>query len=160
MDNKDLKRLKDFYSVHLFDNLVSFWMKNGIDKEHGGYFTCFNNRGDRLMSKNKYIWSQGRFLWMLSRLYYQFKDYLAPERLKECVQAMDSGADFLKNNAVLPNGRCVWVLDEAGQPLMVDRQGRIAEKRTCDTYDKSVLADLFLVYGMAEYSDQAFFPME
>jgi N-acylglucosamine 2-epimerase len=68
-----LRELRKFYIDHLFNVLNPFWMKFGIDRDNGGFYTCFNNRGDKLLSKEKYIWSQGRFLWMLSRLYYSFR---------------------------------------------------------------------------------------
>ena len=66
MAKMSLKELRDFYVDHLFGTLISFWLRYGIDEENGAFFTCFNNAGDTLRSRNKYIWSQGRFLWMLS----------------------------------------------------------------------------------------------
>lgn len=58
----------EFYRNHLHEYILPFWLKNGIDREYGGYFTCFNNYGDELVSTDKYVWSQGRMLWLLGEL--------------------------------------------------------------------------------------------
>ena len=63
--------MKEFYINNLFSNVLPFWDK-AIDREEGGIFTCFTNDGSKLISTDKYTWAQGRFLWWLSRLYYQF----------------------------------------------------------------------------------------
>ncbi len=147
MSKMSFKELNDFYKDHLSNVLMSFWMRHGIDKENGGFFTCFNNAGDRLLSKNKYIWSQGRFLWMLSRLVYAFKGYVDEKTTEAYFEAARRGAEFLKNHAVLPNGNAAWVLDEKGNPI-------ISDKKT-NEYDLGIAADEFLVYGMAEYARAA-----
>jgi len=147
--------LKNFYIDHLFNTLISFWMRFGIDHENGGFFTCFNNTGDVLKSKHKYIWSQGRFLWMLSRLVYAFQGYTSDKNLEEIREAAERGARFLKEYALLPNGNCAWVLDEAGKPILTNRDGSIKEPTQGDTYDLGISADEFLIYGMGEYSRAA-----
>ncbi len=139
-----LSELRKFYINHLFNVLTPFWMKFGIDRDNGGFYTCFNNRGDKLLSKDKYIWSQGRFLWMLSRLYHSFRGYTDDKTHAEYGHAADRGAEFLKSHALLPNGKCAWVLAENGEPIMADAEN--------EEYDLSINADEFLIYGMAEYA--------
>ena len=31
----------------LFTNVIPFWEKHSLDREHGGYFTCLDRDGDR-----------------------------------------------------------------------------------------------------------------
>src|SRR5690625_3192079 len=61
------KKLLHFYKRHVTENLLPFW-KNALDVRRGGVYTCFNNAGYRLVSKDKYTWSQGRFLWLWSEV--------------------------------------------------------------------------------------------
>jgi N-acylglucosamine 2-epimerase len=64
MDKLDFKALRDFYRKELFDNLLVFWFNRGIDETHGGFYTCFSNDGKTLLHKHKFIWSQGRVVWL------------------------------------------------------------------------------------------------
>ena len=34
----------------------------------GGFFTCFSGNGGEMLSTDKYIWSQGRILYVLGKL--------------------------------------------------------------------------------------------
>ena len=139
-----LLKLKEFYINHLFNNLIDFWLKNGIDHENGAFFTCFNNTGAILIAKDKYIWSQGRFLWMLSHLYRSFYDYMDAEMIVKIRTASERGAVFLKEHALLADYKCAWVVDKEGNPLIADKER--------EEYDLGVEADYFLVYGMAEFA--------
>jgi N-acylglucosamine 2-epimerase len=152
---RTLAELKSFYLEHTFDNLLEFWLRDGIDRENGAFFTCFNNAGDRLVSRNKYTWSQGRFLWMLAHAAWAFRDALGPRRYGRAMEAAASGARFLREHALLPNGNCAWVLDEKGAPILTDRKGNRAPPGPGARLDLGIAADQFLVYGMAEYARAA-----
>ena len=52
----------------LFQHNLPWWLNNSLDKENGGYFNCINEDGS-LFDTNKYIWLQGRQVWMLAKLY-------------------------------------------------------------------------------------------
>jgi len=43
-----------FYRQHLETAILPFWLAHSIDDEYGGFFTCFDNSGDRLVSTDKY----------------------------------------------------------------------------------------------------------
>ena len=103
MKHMPLEELREFYIDHLFNTLISFWMRFGVDEENGGFFTCFNNTGDVLKSKHKYIWSQGRFLWMLSRLVYAFHGYTDEKNLAEIRKAAAEGA---RATVITPTCHC------------------------------------------------------
>src|SRR5688572_21496577 len=51
----------------LADSILPFWWRT-IDESNGGVFNCWNNAGTRLVSRDKFTWSQGRFAWLWSRL--------------------------------------------------------------------------------------------
>ncbi len=155
MQPMPLGELAAFYDDHLFRVLLPFWMRGGIDREHGAFFTCFTNAGDRLVSRNKYVWSQGRFLWMLGRFAWGFAHRMGPKLTAEVLTAAREGARFLREHALLPNGHCAWVLDERGSPILTDRKGSRVEVKPGERLDLGISADHFLVYGMAEYARAA-----
>lgn len=132
-----MRRLLLFYEEQLFGEVLPFWLKRGIDKEYGGYFTCFDNTGENLMSDDKYVWSQGRFIWVLSRL-------AALEGGRgEYLELARSGIRFLEEHALLENGNCAFLLDRRGNPK---------EPVPGGGYDTSFYADCFVIIGFAEYA--------
>jgi len=142
--------LRADYERELFENILPFWLKNGIDTEHGGFFTCFNNAGDRLLHRHKFTWSQGRFVWVLSRLSRWFdRDFPGCDR---CLSYARRGAEFLMRHARLPNGNCAFILSETGEPILLDSEGRPRAARPGEVYDTSIYADVFVVYGLAEFA--------
>lgn len=56
------------YRNELLSNILPFWMKYGLDKENGGYFTCIDRDGT-LMDSTKSVWFQGRFAFILAYAY-------------------------------------------------------------------------------------------
>ena len=145
-----LDELAVFYREHLTRVILPFWLDRGIDRTHGGFYTCFENSGARLRSTDKYTWSQGRFLWVVSRLWREFSAILDPAALAECQRAATRGAEFLRRHAIDPDGRVRWVIDAEGRPLEMDRFGNAAAPGQAGV--ESITADLFLIYGLAEYA--------
>ena len=138
----------EFYKQELTDNLLWFWMDRCLDKENGGYLNCFTNDGSRLVSTDKYTWSQGRFLWMFSRLATIKSDLFDDRQRQKFLDYAKNGRDFLMENVLLAPGdyRCAFLLDAAGNPKTVgDHEG----------YDLSISADCFVVMGFAAYAKAA-----
>ena len=50
------------------ENILPFWLKNSIDKENGGIFTCLDREGN-IYGTQKSVWFQGRALWTFSKAY-------------------------------------------------------------------------------------------
>ncbi len=126
-----------FYHEHLYHKILPFWLQKAFDREYGGCYTCFNNSGEKLISTDKYLWSQGRVGWLYSKLAEINKgnsDYL---RLAE------EGYDFLRKYALLPNGHCAF---------LVSREGIPKEPMAGKGYDTSIYADCFVVLGFAKYA--------
>ena len=134
-----------FFKKELTDNLLSFWMPRCLDEVNGGYFNCFSNDGSRLVSKDKYTWSQGRFLWVFSRLATIKSDLFSENERSVFLSYAKSGKDFLQKHVLTDHSdmRCAFLLDE---------QGNKKEVFGHDGYDLSISADCFVVMGFAAYA--------
>ena len=142
-----LRALTGFYENELVNNFLSFWLPRCEDKENGGFLNCFDNKGEHLVSKNKYCWSQGRFVWIFSKLASTEAPIFSDAQRAEFLQLAKNGADFLEAHALIP-GRdiCSFLLDEKGEPIFVDGADRL---------DMSIYADCFVIAGMAMYALQS-----
>ncbi|MBQ2050344.1 MAG: AGE family epimerase/isomerase [Spirochaetales bacterium] len=141
----DSRRLYDFYSHELKDNILRFWLKRCPDREYGGYLNCFDNRGINLVSHDKYTWSQGRFLWMFSRLCTTKAPLFTEEERNAFLRLAENGYEFLEKHCLMggDDWRCVFLMERDGSPKKVGDY---------DTLDMSIYADCFVVIGMAAYS--------
>ena len=61
MDRKRLQETREWVRKELASS-AEFWLKYGMDKEHGGVYTCIDRTG-RLFSTDKSVWMQGRCGW-------------------------------------------------------------------------------------------------
>jgi N-acylglucosamine 2-epimerase len=43
--------------------VADFWLTNGMDKVHGGVYTCLDKDG-KVFSTDKSVWMQGRCGWI------------------------------------------------------------------------------------------------
>ena len=144
-DKLDMKEYLSFFKQELTDNLLSFWMPRCLDKKNGGYLNCFTNDGSRLVSTDKYTWSQGRFLWMFSKLSMMKSTMFSQEQRQEFLCYAENGKNFLLEHVLLgtEDYRCIFLMDAAGKPKHVeDHEG----------YDLSISADCFVVMGSAAYA--------
>ena len=64
----DFKKLAEQYKNELLDNVLPFWLRHSQDFECGGYYTCLDRDG-RVFDTDKFIWLQGREIWLFSMLY-------------------------------------------------------------------------------------------
>lgn len=138
----DFKKLAQQYKSELLDRVMPFWMEKSIDSEFGGYFTCLERDGE-VFDTDKFIWLQGREVWMLATLYNKV------EQRREWLDAAIQGAEFLKAHG--HDGRLNWyfALDREGHPLV--------EPYNIFSYTFAVLAfgQLSLATGNREYADIA-----
>ena len=53
--------------VSQLESVADFWLKNGMDKENGGVYTCLDKDG-KVFSTDKSVWMQGRCGWIYAYL--------------------------------------------------------------------------------------------
>ena len=131
--------LRTAYREHAVSDLLPFWWK-AVDTQHGGIFTCFDNSGVHLVSRRKYTWSQGRFVWLWSRAARMITASMLPGDAALYLREAARTVEFLNDNVFLPNGNCAYVLSETG------------DKVEGDDSDTSIYADCFVLLGFAEYA--------
>jgi N-acylglucosamine 2-epimerase len=125
----NLASLRDQYRALLVDGIAPFWLKHGIDWEHGGVLSCMKEDGAPV-SGDKYIWSQARSAWTFSALYNRI------EPNPEWLRVAENSVRFLLEHARDERGR--WVYHTT-------REGRVVDGPI------SIYADCFVVYGLSEY---------
>ena len=55
MDGRNyLKQWADMYKRELTDNIMPFWLEHGLDRQHGGLYTCLDRDG-ALMDTTKSV---------------------------------------------------------------------------------------------------------
>ena len=123
--------LKNFYHDSLLNDVVPFWVNSDlIDKENGGFITSVDREGKQY-NTDKSVWFQGRFLWTFSKL---CKTYGVK---KECLEAADSGAEFIKKYCIdETDGRMYFTVTKEGKPIRKRRY---------------FFSESFLVVSFAEY---------
>ena len=138
----DFKQLAQQYKSELLDRVMPFWMEKSIDKEFGGYFTCLERDGE-VFDTDKFIWLQGREVWMLSTLYNKV------EKHQEWLDAAIQGAEFLKKYGHDGNLNWYFALDREGNPLV--------EPYNIFSYTFAVIAfgQLSIATGNQEYAEIA-----
>ena len=105
------KALAQLYKSELLDSVVPFWLNKSQDKDFGGYFTCLDRDGS-VYDTDKFIWLQGREVWMFSKL------YNTVEPRQEWLDAAIQGAEFLKKYGHDGNLNWYFALDREGHPLV------------------------------------------
>lgn len=94
------------------DVCADFWLKNGMDRENGGVYTCLDRKGE-IYSTDKSVWMQGRCAWTfahLCRLYGKRDEWM--EASKSCL-------DFMEKYCINPDadGRMYFTVTAEGKPL-------------------------------------------
>ena len=70
------EKLAATYVGALLGDVMPFWLRHGMDQEHGGILTSLNRDGS-VMDTDKSIWFQGRAGWMWATLYREVEARLA-----------------------------------------------------------------------------------
>ena len=138
----DFKQLAEQYKSELLDEVIPFWLEKSQDKEFGGYFTCLDRDGS-VYDTDKFIWLQGREVWMFATLYNKV------EKRQEWLDCAIQGAEFLKKYGHDGNLNWYFSLDREGNPLV--------EPYNIFSYTFAVIAfgQLSIATGNAEYADIA-----
>ncbi len=105
------KLLKNQYKSELLENVVPFWLNKSQDSKHGGYFTCLDRQGN-VFDTDKFIWLQGRQVWLFSMLYNKV------EKNQEWLDCAIQGAEFLKKYGHDGDYNWYFSLTREGNPLV------------------------------------------
>lgn len=114
---------------HILEDIMPFWDESCLDREKGGYITCFDREGN-ITSTNKYIWFQGRQLYTYALLYNRI------EKRSTWLESAMLGYDYLLRHAYAGNGRWNYELDREGNVI---------------TGTNSIYSDYHVAQGLAEY---------
>ena len=108
---KKFDALAQQYKNELFGNVIPFWEKNSIDKECGGFFTCLDRYGN-VFDTDKFIWLQGRQVWLFSAIYNNM------EKNNKWLDIAEHGAQFLDKYGHDKDGNWYFSLNREGKPLV------------------------------------------
>lgn len=125
-----LKVWADSYKHDLTADILPFWLANGIDRKHGGVYTCLDREG-RLMDSTKSVWFQGRFGFVAAYAYNQV------ERNPEWLEASKSCIDFIEAHCADADGHMYFEVAADGTPLRKRRY---------------VFSECFAAIAMSEYA--------
>ena len=127
---KYLEEWQDCYKQDLCENIMPFWLKNGLDRVNGGVYTCLDRDGS-LIDNTKSVWFQGRFAFVCSFAYNTI------EKNPEWLAATKSTIDFIEAHCFDSDGRMYFEVMADGTPLRKRRY---------------VFSESFAAIAMAEYA--------
>ncbi len=130
LDKGKIAALARYYRKHLLDEVMPFWELRTKDQRCGGYLTCFDHSGN-VTDTDKYIWFQGRQLWMFSALFNEV------EKRQQWLELAKHGRDFIVAKAYAGEGRWNYHLGRNGEV----KEGAV-----------SIFTDLFILSGLCEYA--------
>ncbi len=130
------------YKDDLTQNIMPFWMKNGLDREHGGVYTCVNRDGT-LMDTTKSVWFQGRFAFVCAYAYNNV------EKNEAWLQAAKSTIDFIEKYCFDNDGHMYFSVTADGRPL---RKRRYVFS---ETFAAIAMSEYALATGDMHYAERA-----
>ena len=111
MKRERIDTLHSQYRSALLDDIIPFWLKHGLDHEHGGFLHCLDRDGS-VFGTDKNIWVNCRGgIWMLAKLYNEI------EARQEWLDAAASTMDFVEKHAFDWDGRMFFCVTRDGRPL-------------------------------------------
>ena len=120
----------DRYQDDLKENILPFWLKHGLDRVHGGVYTCVDRDGT-LIDSTKSVWFQGRFGFICAYAYNNI------EANEEWLRASKSCVDFIEQHCFDTDGRMYFEVTAEGKPVRKRRY---------------VFSECFAAIAMSEYS--------
>ena len=118
------------YRDDLVNDIMPFWLKNGVARVNGGVYTCVDRDGS-LIDSTKSVWFQGRFAFVCSFAYNTI------EKNPEWLAAAKSTIDFIEAHCFDKDGRMYFEVMADGTPLRKRRY---------------VFSESFAAIAMAEYA--------
>jgi len=129
-----------FYRRQLETNFFPYWEK-AFDHECGGVYTCYDNGGGSRVSTDKYLWSQGRFLWLASEMLVMVRAGLLSIDEAVLQDMADKTFRFIAEYGLTESDTVHFVTTAEGSP-----------KATDGVTDYSIYADCFALIGFCGYA--------
>lgn len=130
------------YKNDLTQNIMPFWLKHGLDRQHGGVYTCLNRDGS-LMDTTKSVWFQGRFAFICAFAYNNI------EKNEEWLRAAKSTLDFIEKHCFDDDRHMYFSVTADGKPL---RKRRYVFS---ETFAAIAMSEYALATGDRNYADKA-----
>ncbi|MFC1552651.1 AGE family epimerase/isomerase, partial [Candidatus Latescibacterota bacterium] len=111
-----LTELREDYRARLFDGYIPFWDKGGFDAENGG-FMCELYDDGTVQNDEKFIWYQGRAVWVYAYLYNNFG------RDPRYLEIAEKTRDFMEKFMYSGNGMWLESVDRNGKKVASTGQG-------------------------------------
>ncbi|MFW6599391.1 AGE family epimerase/isomerase [Propionibacteriaceae bacterium Y2011] len=134
------------YRTHLERDILPWWLERGPDAERGGVLTCWDNLGNELISRDKYTWSQGRWVWLAATMADAARAGHVTTDADAWAETAARTTDFLLTNAFLPDGTTAYLLDETGTAREPVPGGGL---------HISIFTDCFVALGLARWARSA-----
>mgnify|MGYP003369955035 FL=1 len=111
MDRQKMQETQSWIRAEL-DRSIQFWLEHGMDREHGGVYTCLDRKGE-IYSTDKSVWMQGRCAWIFA---YLCRTYGVRQ---EWLDASKSCLDFMEKYCINheAGGRMYFTVTAEGKPL-------------------------------------------
>ncbi|MGI9174321.1 MAG: AGE family epimerase/isomerase [Rhodothermales bacterium] len=132
------RQAKETYRAGLLGDVLPFWIRHGVDREHGGVITSLDRDGTTL-DTDKAIWAQGRFAWLLATLYHTV------EPREEWLSIARETLTFIRRHGFDADGRLFFLVTRDGRPLRKRRY----------VYSEAFATMAFAAYARAAQDDEA-----
>jgi N-acylglucosamine 2-epimerase len=109
---------------------MPFWMRHAVDEDFGGLLTCIGDDG-RILSTDKFMWSQTRALWLFSALYRRI------ERRADWLAVARQLYEFCRRYGMDDDDCWRFRTSRQGEPI----DGPL-----------SIVTDCFAIYGLTEFA--------
>ena len=109
-----LSALRRSYEHDLLEDVLPFWIRHGVDREHGGLLTGLAEDGG-LIDTDKAIWLQGRAAWTFATVHHTMK------KNDEWLALARSCLDFIRRHGRGPGGKLYFTVTRDGRPLRMRR---------------------------------------
>lgn len=118
------------YKSDLLNDIMPFWLKNGLDHINGGIYTCIDRDGT-IIDTTKSVWFQGRFAYTCALVYNKI------DKDSKYLHAAKLTLDFIEKHCFDTDGHMFFEVSADGQPLRRRRY---------------IFSECFAAIAMAEYS--------
>ncbi len=133
MTKRRMKQLSEMFRSELVNDNIPFWVNHAVDRQHGGFSTFLDRKGD-ILCPDKPLWVQGRVGWLMARLYNDL------EKRQEWLGLSRHAIDFIRKYGFDTDGRVFYSVTRDGRPLRKRRY---------------LFAEIFAIMAFAEYGKAA-----